>query len=55
MSPNGDAGVLEDQRQSAIAQLSQYIGLDQIGTQQNGITLTTSSGEVLVAGDQVSL
>ncbi len=52
VSPNADAGVLEDQRQSAIAQLSQYIGLDQINTQQNGITLTTSSGEVLVAGDQ---
>ena len=51
-SPSGDAGVLEDQRQSAIAQLSQYIGLDQISTQQNGITLTTSSGEVLVAGNQ---
>jgi flagellar hook-associated protein 1 len=52
VSPSGDAGVLEDQRQSAIAQLSQYIGLDQISTQQNGITLTTSSGEVLVAGNQ---
>jgi flagellar hook-associated protein 1 len=52
VSPNGDAGVLEDQRQSAIAQLSQYIGLDQISTQQNGITLTTSSGEPLVAGNQ---
>ena len=52
VSPNGDAGALEDQRQSAITQLSQYIGLDQIATQQNGITLTTSSGEVLVAGDQ---
>ena len=52
VSPNADAGTLEDQRQSAIAQLSQYIGLDQISTQQNGITLTTSSGEPLVAGNQ---
>jgi flagellar hook-associated protein 1 FlgK len=52
VSPNGDAGTLEDQRQAAITQLSQYVGLDQITTQQNGITLTTSSGEVLVSGDQ---
>jgi flagellar hook-associated protein 1 FlgK len=52
VSPNGDAGVLEDQRQAAIAQLSQLVGLDQITTEQNGITLTTSSGEVLVSGNQ---
>jgi flagellar hook-associated protein 1 len=50
VSPNGDAGALEDQRQQAIAQLSQYIGLNQITTEKNGITLTTSSGEVLVSG-----
>jgi flagellar hook-associated protein 1 FlgK len=52
VSPNADAGTLEDQRQAAIAQLSQYIGLDQISTQQNGITLTTTSGEPLVVGNQ---
>jgi flagellar hook-associated protein 1 FlgK len=51
-SPNGDAGILEDQRQLAIAQLSQLVGLDQISTTQNGITLTTSSGAVLVSGNQ---
>lgn len=51
-SPNGDAGVLEDQRQNAIAQLSQLVGLDQIATDQNGITLTTGSGAVLVSGNQ---
>ena len=51
-SPNGDAGVLEDQRQAAIAQLSQLIGLDQISTQQNGITLATNSGVVLVSAGQ---
>ena len=49
-SPNGDAGVLEDQRQQAIAQLSKYVGLNQISTENNGITLTTSSGAVLVSG-----
>jgi flagellar hook-associated protein 1 FlgK len=52
ISPNADAGTLEDQRQLAIAQLSQLVGLDQISTPQNGITLTTSSGALLVSGSQ---
>ncbi|RSL14874.1 flagellar hook-associated protein 1 FlgK [Edaphobacter aggregans] len=52
MSPNQDAGALEDQRQVAIAQLSQYVGLNQISTENNDITLTTSNGAVVVAGDQ---
>lgn len=51
-SPNTDAGVLEDQRQQAIAQLSQYVGLNQITNEANGITLTTSNGAVLVSGGQ---
>ena len=51
-SPNSDAGTLEDQRQQAITNLSQLVGLNQITTQQNGITLTTSSGAVLVSGNQ---
>ena len=50
VSPHGDAGTLEDQRQLAIGQLSQYVGLDQITTQNNGITLTTQGGAVLVQG-----
>jgi flagellar hook-associated protein 1 FlgK len=52
LSPNADAGTLEDQRQQAIAQLSQLVGLDQISTESNGITLTTSNGAVLVSGGQ---
>jgi flagellar hook-associated protein 1 FlgK len=52
LSPNADAGALEDQRQLAIAQLSQLVGLDQISTENNGITLTTSNGAVLVSGSQ---
>jgi flagellar hook-associated protein 1 FlgK len=52
LSPNADAGTLEDQRQQAIAQLSQLVGLDQISTDNNGITLTTSGGAVLVSGSQ---
>jgi flagellar hook-associated protein 1 len=50
LSPKGDAGTLEDQRQAAIAQLSQYIGLNQITTENNGIALTTSTGKALVSG-----
>jgi flagellar hook-associated protein 1 len=51
-SPNSDAGVLEDQRQQAIQQLSQYIGLNQITNESNGLTLTTTNGAVLVSGGQ---
>lgn len=50
--PNTDAGVLEDQRQQDINQLSQYIGLNQISTENNGITLTTTNGALLVSGGQ---
>ena len=49
-SPTADAGTLEDQRQAAIAQLSQLIGLNQISTENNGIALTTANGQVLVSG-----
>jgi flagellar hook-associated protein 1 len=52
LSPDADAGALEDQRQLAIAQLSQLVGLDQISNQNNGITLTTTNGAVLVSGSQ---
>jgi flagellar hook-associated protein 1 FlgK len=52
LSPNADAGMLEDQRQQAITQLSRLVGLDQISTENNGITLTTSNGAVLVSGSQ---
>ena len=50
-SPHGDAGTLEDQRQQAIAQLSQYVGLDQVTTESNGISLTTTGGTLLVGGN----
>jgi flagellar hook-associated protein 1 FlgK len=51
-SPDADAGTLEDQRQEDIDQLSQLVGLDQISTSQNGISLTTTGGAVLVSGSQ---
>lgn len=52
VSPMGDAGALEDQRQYDLQQLSQLIGIHQITNENNSLTITTSSGAVLVAGDQ---
>ena len=50
LRPNEDAGTLEDSRQQAILQLSSILGVDQITTQGNGVTLTASDGTVLVSG-----
>lgn len=50
--PNGDAGTLEDQRQQDIYQLSQYVGMNQIRTENNGLTLETTGGAVLVSEGQ---
>jgi flagellar hook-associated protein 1 FlgK len=48
--PSGtDAGTLEDQRQQDLANLSKLIGVDQVSTANNGLELTTSSGQVLVS------
>jgi flagellar hook-associated protein 1 FlgK len=51
-SPNSDAGTLEDQRQQDLTQLSQYIGFDQTKTENNGLTLTTANGSLLVSEGQ---
>jgi flagellar hook-associated protein 1 FlgK len=51
-SPTADAGTLEDQRQQDLTQLSQYIGFSQTKTENNGLTLTTASGQVLVSEGQ---
>jgi flagellar hook-associated protein 1 len=51
-SPNTDAGTLEDQRQQDIQQLSSLIGVHQITTENNGLTITTSSGALLVSEGQ---
>jgi flagellar hook-associated protein 1 FlgK len=48
-SPDGDAGVLEDQRQQDLSQLSQLIGINQISTENNGLSITTASGQTLVS------
>jgi flagellar hook-associated protein 1 FlgK len=48
-SPDGDAGILEDQRQQDLSQLSQLIGINQISTENNGLSITTTSGQTLVS------
>jgi len=48
-SPNTDAGTLEDQRQQDLSQLSQLVGFNQVTTENNGISLTTTSGQMLVS------
>jgi flagellar hook-associated protein 1 FlgK len=51
-SPVGDAGTLEDQRQYDLQQLSQLVGIHQIANDNNSLTITTTSGAVLIAGGQ---
>jgi len=48
-SPNADAGVLEDERQSDLNQLSQLIGINQIATEKNGLSVTTTGGQLLAS------
>jgi flagellar hook-associated protein 1 FlgK len=49
-SPTKDAGTLEDQRQEDISQLSKLVGINQIPTENNGLSITTTAGTLLVAG-----
>lgn len=51
-SPNADAGQLESQRQYALQQLSQYIGVTIVPTEKNGMTVTTTGGALLVSQGQ---
>jgi flagellar hook-associated protein 1 FlgK len=48
-SPTSDAGTLEDQRQQDLSQLSQLIGINQVTTENNGLSITTASGQLLVS------
>jgi flagellar hook-associated protein 1 FlgK len=50
-SPNADAGILEDQRQQDLGKLSQLVGINQIATENNGLSITTTSGQMLVSED----
>lgn len=55
-APSGDAGTLEDQRQQDLSQLSQLIGINQVTTENNGLSITTTSGQLLVSeGTSVQL
>jgi flagellar hook-associated protein 1 FlgK len=51
-SPDQDAGPLEDQRQADLTQLSQLIGVNQITTEKNGLSVTTTGGQLLVSEGQ---
>ena len=51
-SPDADAGTLEDQRQQDLSQLSQLIGINQVSTENNGLSITTTSGQLLVSEGQ---
>jgi flagellar hook-associated protein 1 FlgK len=48
-SPEADAGTLEDQREEDVSQLSNLIGINQITTENNGLSITTTSGDLLVS------
>jgi flagellar hook-associated protein 1 FlgK len=48
-SPGADAGTLEDQRQQDLSQLSQLIGINQVTTENNGLSITTTAGQLLVS------
>jgi flagellar hook-associated protein 1 FlgK len=49
ISAGSDAGTLEDQREQDISQLSQLIGINQIATENDGLSITTTSGQLLVS------
>jgi flagellar hook-associated protein 1 FlgK len=51
-SPDADAGTLEDQRQQDLSQLSQLIGINEVTTENNGLEITTTSGQLLVSDSQ---
>ncbi|HTB96666.1 MAG TPA: flagellar hook-associated protein FlgK [Terracidiphilus sp.] len=51
ISPDADAGTLEDQRQQDILQLSQLVGINQVRTENNGLSITTTAGQLLVSGE----
>ncbi len=48
-SPNADAGTLEDQRQQDLSQLSKLIGINPASTENNGLSITTAAGQLLVS------
>jgi flagellar hook-associated protein 1 len=51
-SPDADAGTLEDERQEDLSQLSQLVGINQVTMENNGLSVTTTSGQQLVSEGQ---
>lgn len=51
-SPKTDAGTLEDQRQQDLTSLSQLMGIRTVTTENNGLTVTTTGGALLVSEGQ---
>ena len=51
-SPGAEAGTLEDQRQSDLQQLSQYIGINVVTNEDNSMTVTTTAGGLLLSKSQ---
>lgn len=51
-SPHADAGTLEDQRQADLTSLSQLIGIRTVTTENNGLSVTTMGGALLVSQGQ---
>jgi flagellar hook-associated protein 1 FlgK len=51
-SPGQDAGTLEDQRQQDLTNLAQLIGIRTVATENNGLTVTTMDGSLLVSQGQ---
>jgi flagellar hook-associated protein 1 FlgK len=47
-APNTDAGILEDQRQSDLSQISSLVGINEVTTEKNGLSITTTGGQLLV-------
>jgi flagellar hook-associated protein 1 FlgK len=47
--PGVGTGTLMDQRNQDISQLSQLIGINQVTTENNGLSITTTSGQTLVS------
>lgn len=45
-----DAGTLEDQRQEYLSELSELVGINEVTESNNGLQVTTTDGQVLVAG-----
>jgi flagellar hook-associated protein 1 FlgK len=49
LSPGDDGGALEDQRQQDLMRLSQLIGVNLVATENNGVAITTTTGQLLAS------